>query len=228
MIHTEWCVGGEKGPCNCRAAELEKMLKAKARVQGWCSDEKAAGLFRAVSSRTIVPRYVVEIGVFGGQSLLALAAGVSDGKGMKSGFEARAHVWGIDPWSSARSLEYEVDAKNREYWGQVDHDVLYAKLLQVLAEEELLHRVSLLRMTSRRAARLFDEQSISLLHIDGNHNPVSSCFDAVTWIPKVCVGGEVWFDDIDWHQTQAALELVRLQCREVETIGTCARFIREG
>lgn len=204
-----------------RVELYQRAMELKRELDGWCSDEKSHALVDAVldvqqnfyTSTGITsnrPPVIVEIGVFGGQSLVAFAAAAAATKG---------HVWGIDPWNAGDSTAHADDPDNTAWWSKVDYEGLYRRCLKSLLDAELTHMTSLLRMSSRQAARLFDDESIDVLHIDGNHAPVSSTFDTVMWVPKVRRGGLIIFDDIDWKQTEMAYELAKQQCDLLKEVG---------
>ena len=78
-------------------------------LTGQCSHAKASVLIDTVTRHK--PETIVEIGVWGGKSLISMACAVrANGKGM---------VYGIDPWSSQVLIQ---DAKNEinKAWGQED------------------------------------------------------------------------------------------------------------
>lgn len=205
-----------------RVDVYQRAIQLKAGTHGWCSDEKSTALVDSVLDAQVlnwIPT-IVEIGVFGGQSLYAFASAAAASKG---------HVWGIDPWAPAPDqAAYADDEENRSWWAQIDYELLYRGCLQWILDNDLQRVCTLLRMTSRRASTLFADESIDILHIDGNHAPVSSTFDVVTWIPKVRFDGYVWFDDIDWKQTNVAYELAKMQCKLIKEVGNCALLQRQG
>ena len=83
-------------------------------LEGWCDLEKANTLASAVLS--LRPAVTVEIGVFGGKSLIPMAlACAACGTG---------RVIGIDPWDAASSTEGYTEA-NADWWKSVDHEAIY-------------------------------------------------------------------------------------------------------
>ena len=193
----------------------ERAIAAKGTVPGWCTDEKACALVDSIleiQAVNWIPT-IVEIGVFGGQSLLCLA--VTAAAGGNKGF-----VWGIDPWSMVEdTTAYADDPENVLWWSKVDYEGLHKGCLQAILTHDLTRVCSILRMSSRQASRLFEDGTIDILHIDGNHAPVPSTYDVMTWIPKVRPGGYVWFDDVDWKQTETAYNLAKMQCNLLKEVG---------
>jgi len=158
-------------------------------IEGWCTREKALKMQEYLAS--LDPGCVVELGVFGGKSLLALAKGTS------------ARVIGIDPWAVAASLDGENDAENDAWWTKIDHDHMY-RYTQELMQSYGCHHVELWRMSSAEAAAKFDDDSIDFLHQDSNHSSKISCLEVDLYAHKVKVGGIWVFDDTDWETTQEA------------------------
>ena len=63
-------------------------------LEGWCSEQKASILVELVLKTR--PEKIVEIGVFGGKSLVPMACALKENGSGK--------IYGIDPWSSAESV----------------------------------------------------------------------------------------------------------------------------
>jgi predicted O-methyltransferase YrrM len=69
--------------------------------------------------------------------------------------------------------------------------------------------------TAQQALSLFDDESIGLLHIDGNHSADVARRDVETWLPKVKPGGVIVLDDTDWPTVQAARALLTERCKKI-------------
>ncbi len=155
-------------------------------VEGFCSEAKACGLVSLILEKK--PQVVVEIGVWGGKSLVPMATAVASYGGL---------VYGVDPWSNEESLVGMTDENNKFFWGNVDHEsVLYALMFQ-LDELGLSPFVELIRATSENAPPIY---GIDFLHIDGNHSDETSYADVTKWVPLVKEGGTIVFDDIGWYE----------------------------
>lgn len=156
-------------------------------IYGWCSHSKASILIDIIQK--IQPATIVEIGVWGGKSLIPMAYALKQrGKGK---------IYGIDPWSNAASIVGVMNEDNLAYWSVVDHEEVYSALLKDLHRFELLEQVELIRDTSANADPIFD---IDLLHIDGNHSDITSYLDVTKWAPLVRKGGWIVVDDISWYE----------------------------
>src|SRR5580704_14076834 len=99
-----------------RASTIDNKTKAFAcmdQVHGWCSHQKASILIDLIAS--IGAKTIVEIGVWGGKSLLPMAYTL-----MRVGLNGK--IYGIDPWDNQASIEGVTHESNLAYWSQVDHE----------------------------------------------------------------------------------------------------------
>jgi predicted O-methyltransferase YrrM len=167
-------------------------------LHGWCSEEKASTLIDIILANK--PQKIVEIGVWGGKSLIPMAYAVkANGSGA---------VYGIDPWSAQESAD-GMDGVNYEWWSQVDHELVYQSLVSSIKKFELENQIVLVRDTSENAPLISD---IDILHIDGNHSDEASFIDVSKWVPCVKSGGLVIFDDVNWGTTGRAVSLLNEEC----------------
>lgn len=195
----------------------EKIAATNPRLLGWCSEEKAIAMAEMIVQYQ--PLTVVEIGVFGGRSMIAMA--------MACAYVNRGRVYGIDPWTRDDALDSVQEKANVEWWGKLDYEGVYRGCVKAVVDHELTHACSVFRTTSERAVCLLDE--VDLLHIDGNHSEVASTRDVRLWLPKVKPGGHIWFDDIDWveegvNSTAKALGILVESCERLPDVGNCAVF----
>lgn len=189
---------------------------------GFCSPQKFQAMYDLV--RQVKPGVLVEIGVFGGRSLLAFASGCRANQ--------YGRTWGIDPYAAAESLVgYEGgDAvaagappiMDLKYWGALDYDSVHAGCLRAIEQLGLADYCRVLRETSRSAAARFSE--IDVMHIDGNHTEAAALGDVQLYAPKVRSGGYIFFDDVDWESTHKALDLLQETFSEVTNNGSYALY----
>lgn len=179
----------------------EEIFNAMSQLEGWCSKEKASILIDIIQKNKM--QTVVEIGVWGGKSLIPMAFALQNiGTGQ---------VYGIDPWSSEAST-IGMDGANHSWWSQVDHDCIYQGLINKIAQFNLERYISLIRSTSENAAPI---HNIDLLHIDGNHSEEASYIDVTKWVPYLKSGGYVVFDDINWRTTGKAVTWLNENCVKI-------------
>lgn len=179
---------------------------------GWCTRQKAEALGKAVLETR--PSVIVEIGVYGGMSLIALALA---GQQKMWLYDEPATVIGIDPWTPEASTSgFEHGDDNRKWWGNLDHNAVLSRCQAHLNNYEVTDIVTLVRLTSEQFYRLVTmagrEPFIGLLHIDGNHSEIHSIADVTTYVPLVVPGGVVVFDDTNWESTKRAQELLAGFC----------------
>lgn len=176
----------------------EQAFQAMDKLEGWCSKQKASVLIDLVRFKK--PKIVVEIGVFGGKSLVPMAFAVRE-----NGY---GKVYGIDPWDKLSSTE-GMDGVNYEWWNSIDHLKILNGLKARIHEFNLDDQIELIQATSEDAEPI---GPISLLHIDGNHSEKTSFIDVTKWVPLVEKGGLVIFDDVNWSTTKSAVEWLDNNC----------------
>lgn len=166
-------------------------------LDGWCSKHKASILIDLVNSQlknkpTNKTIKIVEIGVYGGKSLVPMAYALK-----KADPNGIAHVYGIDPWANEESLQGVSNESNRAYWAWIDHSAIMNKLIYHINLFNLNDQIKLIRQSSKEATPI---EEIDILHIDGNHSDEASYQDVTKWAPLVAKGGWIILDDITWHE----------------------------
>jgi predicted O-methyltransferase YrrM len=163
------------------------------KIHGWCTVEKAKKLMSIITEMN--PSLCVELGVFGGRSLLPIALAAKN-----------ARVIGIDAWSKPACLEGTNDKANADWWAQIDYDYFYKYTDDLMKSNGL--SVELLRKKSNEVSHFFEDESIDFLHQDSNHSEEITCEEVELYWNKVCKGGIWVFDDINWKTTKKAQELL--------------------
>lgn len=174
--------------------QLESILPS---LPGWCELPKATDLVSTVIA--LRPNTVVEIGVFGGKSLIPMALAC---QALGSG-----KVIGIDPWSAAASAEgYE--GANKEWWTtKVDHDAIYHRFCTALLNLGLTEKhVEIFR---KKSDDVTPPEVIDLLHVDGQHTD-QALRDVERFATKVRCGGFCFTDDDNWSGGGPAAACKRL------------------
>lgn len=156
------------------------------------------------------PEVVVEIGVFGGRTLIPQAMALkANGKG---------RIYGIDPWKLEPCLEGENEA-NRQWWSKVDLEEFQRRVINHIWRLELDQWATIIRSPSQYVSDLFAQWSIDILYIDGCHSEIASSRDVILWTPKVKPEGFIHFDDCLWPSVQPALKLMAERCEVVKDGG---------
>lgn len=89
--------------------------------------------------------------------------------------------WLVDPWS----MEHCTDGSGR-WFTQDQWENEYINACRLMFTYGC---VKILRMTSLKAASLFEYKSIDLVYIDGSHKFEDVIADIEAWIPKISAGG---------------------------------------
>ena len=184
---------------------------------GWCTQEKANRFIDLVLE--VKPQLCVEIGVFGGASLLPTACALQ--------FLGQGVVIAIDPWDKIECIRYldpDRDKVNLKWWAHINMDHIYFMFSKLIHQFELEKTCIALRATSKKAAPLIG--IIDILHIDGNHEPRVAEQDVQLYLPKVRHGGYIWFNDALWPSLQGAVDLLSRFCDIVDSVdnGNCILF----
>lgn len=165
-------------------------------LEGWCTVDKARRMAALVVEYKA--QRCVELGVFGGRSLVALGLGL---KVLGAG-----HVDGIDPFTAAASLEGKNDPANDKWWGQIDYMRIerYARAALKTAEVEAFASIIKGRSLDADVLARYEPGSIDVLHVDSNHSEEVSCAEVEAWASKLAPGGLWIADDADWPTMQKA------------------------
>jgi cephalosporin hydroxylase len=175
----------------------KQTLQFQEQIPGWCSLEKAEKMMQLIYDTH--PGTCVEIGVFGGSSVYPTAKAL---KYLNAGV-----VHAIDPWSKEECLEgYTSDDLHYQWWASIDLATVLQNFMHMLKSYRLNDHCNVMRMSSREALSYFTDESIDILHIDGNHSEASALADVQMFFPKLKKGGYLWFDDVNWSSTSKAVE----------------------
>lgn len=194
----------------------QKIAHAVATLEGWCGLEKAE--YIALLVLDAAPEKIVEIGVFGGKSVIPMALAAK---------QYGAHVWAIDPWSKQAALEGSISAADAQWWGSIDLEAIYSGFIGAVDKFGLLGTITTLRMTDQQALPQFEDGSIGVLHVDGNHTPEVSRRYITQWGAKIKPGGYLIMDDTDWPSQAETLKLIEIQYQLVKAFPSWAVY-RKG
>lgn len=192
----------------CRGCFVDELLSRIAdivpRLQGWCTVEKAQWLAR----RIVEEKYqnVVEIGVFGGRSLVPMAMAMEHlyrVSGVKDGI-----IDGIDAYRNDVAEAEELDPANKGWWKSIDLNSIYKAAQTAVISQRVGAFVNFQLCSSEQGVAKFADESLDLVHVDGSHNEAASTRDVKIWWPKLRPGGIMVMDDTDWKQLVAARSLV--------------------
>ncbi len=176
-------------------------------MEGWCSLDKAIDLADWVINPTFKPAIAVELGVFGGKSLIPIALGLRYTASKL--FGKAGIVYGIDPWKTVAAIEGENGKDNDDWWlNKVNLHDIHRLCMEAIWKNGLDDYVGVLRMSAEQAAPLFRDGSVGFLHQDSNHSELVSCRQVKLWAPKLTPDALWILDDADWDSQAAAIRLI--------------------
>lgn len=167
-------------------------------MEGWCPKVKAEDIHAVVLESK--PSLCVEIGVFGGRSLVVIADALRENH--------HGIVYGIDPWEAQPCVEGDNDAANDDWWSKLDFKTIHEGFVRWVVKLELLQQCRWLHMTDTQALKMFDDQSIGFLHIDGNHSEKVGMRNFNQWSPMIEPGGHMVIDDTNWPTQQKLVQTI--------------------
>lgn len=186
---------------------MEKLLARIAdfvpTVHGWCTVEKAQWLARWIVERQCTR--IVEVGVFGGRSLVPMAMAMDYIQ--RLGIVQDCKLDGIDAYSNEAAEARDVDGPNKDWWKSVNLEVIQQMAKDAVIRHKVGHIVDFLVCTSVQAVVKIDDLSLDLVHVDGSHNQEESTRDVEIWWPKLRSGGVMVMDDTNWPSVASARAL---------------------
>jgi Methyltransferase domain len=176
------------------------LLKEFQTLPGWCSPSKAVALARLVVLER--PEVCVELGVFGGRSLLPCAAALR--------LVGRGVIHGVDAWSADASTEHATNEANDDWWRDVPYADVKRQFLEAVERHGLQAQVRVVEARSQDVAETF--AAIDFLHVDGGHAEAAALQDVELYLAKVRAGGIVVLDDAAWPSVRRAREALEAAC----------------
>ncbi len=168
---------------------------------GWCGIAKSLAMARLILETR--PRRVVEIGVYGGRSLIPQALALAHvGRGM---------LLGVDPWTNAAARSSAEGVQDQAWWGTVDLAGAKRACLEAIARFGVEGIVELMEVESTEAwARV--APGLDIVHIDGGHASGVAHADATAGLARVAPGGYLWLDDVDLPGVAGARDFLAAHC----------------
>jgi len=115
---------------------------------------------------------------------------------------------GVDPYLAGYDAEdifcNDVQKLFQEAQPQIAMDRLYSAVSSNLKKFE--GRASLIREKSWLAAQHFQDRSLDIVYIDGDHTYEAVVKDLAAWHPKIKKGGILCGDDIGWSGVKRAVD----------------------
>ena len=181
--------------------KLIARLKNINHLEGWCTTDKAEHMAQIILDRR--PHLIVEIGVFGGRSAIAM--------GMACQEAGCGEVIGIDPWTKAAAVEGGTSPESDEWWSKLDYEKIYSGALGATRALGVDDVVRFERTHDTVMLGEFLDGTIDLLHLDSNHSELVSVRSVRDWTPKMRPGGILLVDDSHWASQARAVELLKTE-----------------
>jgi FkbM family methyltransferase len=195
-----------------RADLNAKIIAALPAIEGWCTARKAVWLAGLIAEcRCSV---VLEIGIYGGRSLIPMALAVRE-------HAPEGEVYGVEAWSSDVGVEIATDAGNDAWWRNVELAAVKAQFLRNLLDNELAGIVNVLEMSSDEAFKCLTAIGpceFDLIHVDGSHAQAQALRDVESWSGLLRPGGILVLGDLAWPSMQEAREYLRSHLSVVEEV----------
>ena len=162
--------------------------------------------------RVAASRKVLEVGIFGGKSLIPIALAVQSAGG--------GTVIGVEPWSADVAISEPTDENNDAWWASVDFAQVKERFFANSARYGVLPMIKVMEMDSDSAFRFLEPggRQFDLIHIDGAHSPERALRDAKSWSKLVKKGGLVVFDDIAWPSVMPARDFLTQNLTVIEEV----------
>jgi hypothetical protein len=173
------------------------------KIPGWCSEKKALLMMDLIKNHNC--KLCVDIGAFYGKSSFPMAKTL---KHINSGL-----LYAIDAYNSDEAcIGYEIDDPNFIWWHSLYYDEIHSSLKNLFQDKDLNAFCTVIKSPSIKAAALFLDNSIELIHFDGNHDQEISYQDVTTYFPKIREGGFIILNDYKWSSLNKALFYLLERC----------------
>lgn len=171
-------------------------------MSGWCTYDKAMELCGLIEKYDV--ELIVEVGVFGGRSLLPMAHALE--------YRGRGFIYGIEPWDNQLAIEPATSLQNDEWWCGTDLKSVKQQFIRYISEHNLAHRVKLLELSSDDAFAVLSLSRflahVDLIHIDGNHSEIQAKRDILNAEAILRPSGILVLDDIIWQGVAKVRDLI--------------------
>jgi predicted O-methyltransferase YrrM len=162
-------------------------------LEGWCTVDKALKLVEVILTYQI--DHVVEIGVYGGKSLVPMALAVKE-------VSPNGRCFGIEAWDTKIAIEEKTSPENDAWWSSLDLIRIKNNFLHYLTQSALTDIIRIIELPVTDSLEIFQKEryrhKIGLIHIDGNHSEKQAFDDVQRAYAILPSGGVIVLDDINW------------------------------
>ena len=179
-------------------AKFGKEIKHKNHtIKGWASVEQRK--FFKNEARKVKNGVIVEVGVYGGASILEIVDICT---------ENNNKIYAIDPWELVSNSNGEdlINKKAKLELLRKNLKEVRVNLEKVIDDLDYGETLKLIQDFSAGAVKKFEDNSIDVAFIDGNHSYASVKEDLRLWLPKIKKGGCLWGDDYVWPSVKHAVD----------------------
>jgi hypothetical protein len=123
--------------------------------------------------------------------------------------------------------------EHKKWWSEIDLEKIYLDFINILDKYEVKEYCKIFRNKSADVINEFEDNSIDILHIDGNHSELLSFQDAKLYLPKVKINGYIIFDDIWWTEennyvtTRKAIMHLLNNCEKVSVVNNDCLLLKK-
>lgn len=197
------CIGSVDSIVN---NSLEENIRVWLGMNGWSPENKIRDMVDLV--RREKPNLCVEIGTYAGRSFLPVAWAMK-----QNGFGIAV---GIDPYCNKSCTEGWPKDQDHTGWDTNDLWPYYHEMMNMAKRQGLLDWIDVRTQKAVDVVESFDDGTVDIAHVDGNHSELSALVDVYSWLPKVRSGGYVWMDDVHMATTVKAVAVLDKKCQLVK------------
>lgn len=178
-------------------------------LEGWCTQRKALRLIELIMDSGA--KDVLEIGVFGGASLIPMALALKD---------CRGTVVGVEAWDANVATSEATTEENDKWWHDIDICKIKAGFWDSVKRYELFGIIKILEMDSDRAYECLSNgnRRFELIHVDGAHAENQALRDVRSAMSILGRKDIIVLDDIEWPTVEAARALLRSTMEVIDEV----------
>lgn len=169
-------------------------------VRGFCNFD---GLYEHYVSEAVGGEVFVELGSLWGRSTIKMAQLIRD-SGKDITFYS-VDFWDLRGITDGKWSQEDIDWFSR-FNIKESQDVCYETMLTTANKCGVLKYIHPIKLSSRVAYKLFDDESIDFIFIDADHSYEGVKEDIQLWTPKVKTGSIIAGHDYDWSGVRKAVD----------------------
>jgi predicted O-methyltransferase YrrM len=204
---------GNSGPSTAQRAEVvAAIVKGLPSIEGWCTERKALWLAELIADNGC--RTVLEVGIYGGKSLIPMAIAIKK-------YAPGGKVYGIEAWSNAVATQVSLHPQHDAWWANLDFKYIKTGFFRSVIANDVADVINVLDMSSDDAFKCLNAQRLTefdLIHVDSSKSEGEELHDCKTWSGLLRPGGILVMDDIGWPSVQVAREYVKSNLSVIDEV----------